>query len=162
MPWSAEGVVTVHDATRWGEKFSQEPLVTFRAHKTPVRSNLAFGLDGKRLVVPGDENTVNIWDVTTTDQPPSTPLLTLRGHTAQVWGVAFSPDGRWVASGSEDNTVKLWDARAGGEPVRTYRGHSGVVTRVAFSPDGKRLASASRDRTVKIWDAQRWDNVPDR
>jgi WD40 repeat protein len=72
--------------------------------------SVAFSPDGQQLVVPGDENTVNIWDVTTTDKPPSALLLTLRGHRIQVWGVAYSPDGRWVASGGEDNTVRLWDA----------------------------------------------------
>ena len=102
-------------------------------------------------MVPGDENTVNIWDATTTDKPPSTPLLTLRGHTAQVWGVAFSPDDRWVASGGEDNTVRIWDAKTG-DLVRTFRGHSSIVSRVAFSPDGKHLASASFDKTLKVWD----------
>jgi WD40 repeat protein len=146
-----EGAVTVHDATRWNEKVPQKPLLTFRAHNTPVRSSVAFSPDGKRLVVPGDDNAVTIWDVTTTDKPPSTPRLTLRGHTAQVWGVAFSPDGRWVASGGEDNTVRLWDAKTG-ELIRTFRGHTSVVSRVAFSPDGKHLASASFDKTVKVWD----------
>jgi WD40 repeat protein/tRNA A-37 threonylcarbamoyl transferase component Bud32 len=150
---SRGGIVTVYDATRWGEK----PLFSFHAHKISLRGNLAISPDGQRLVVPGDENTVNIWDVTTTDKPPSAPQLTLRGHTAQVWGVAFSPDGRWVASGGEDNTVKLWDAKTGGEPVRTFRGHAGVVSRVTFSPDGKRLASASFDTTVKVWDLTRLD-----
>ena len=121
---SIDGMVSVYDATRWGEKVPQEPLFTFRAHKASVEGSLAFSPDGQRLVVPGDENTVNIWDVTTSGKPPSAPQLTLRGHTAQVWGVAFSPDGRWVASGGEDNTVKLWDAEAGGKPVRTFRGHA--------------------------------------
>jgi WD40 repeat protein len=142
--------VIVYDATRWEEKLPQEPLFTFQAHKTSVRGNLAFSPDGQQLVVPGDDNTVNIWDVTATDKPPSAPRLTLRGHTAQVWGVAFSPDGR-VASGGEDNTVRLWDAQTG-ELIRTFRGHSALVHRVAFSPDGKHLASASFDKTVKIWD----------
>jgi WD40 repeat protein len=153
---SAEGMVTVCDATRWPEKFSQEPLVTFRAHKTWVRGSLAFSRDGRRLVVPGDDNTVNIWDVTTTDKPPQAPPLTLRGHAAQVWGVAFSPDGRWVASGGEDNMVRLWDTKTV-ELIRAFRGHSSIVSRVAFSPDGKRLASASFDKTVKVWDLTHLD-----
>jgi WD40 repeat protein/tRNA A-37 threonylcarbamoyl transferase component Bud32 len=152
---SKGGIVTVYDATRWGHatRWGEKHLLDFRAHKNSVRGNLAFSRDGRRLVVPGDENTVNIWDV-----PPdgkrgvSAPRFTLRDHTAQVWGVAYSPDGRWVASGGEDNTVKLWNAQTGGEPVRTFRGHGGVVSRVAFSPDGKRLASASFDKTLKVWD----------
>ena len=150
------GIVTVHDATRWGVR---APF-TFRAHKITVRGNLAFSPDGQRLVVPGDDNTVNIWDVTATDRPPTAPRLTLRGHTSQVWGVAYSPKGRWVASGGEDNTVKLWDAETG-EPVRKFRGHTGVVTRVAFSPDGKRLASASFDKTVKVWDLTHLGKEPE-
>ena len=142
-----DGLVDVYDTTRWDEK----PL-HFRAHTVSVRGNLAFDPDGKRLVIPGDDNTVNIWDITTIgEQEVPTPQMTLRGHTAQVWGVAFSHDGRWVASGGEDNTVRLWNAETG-EEVETFRGHSLVVSRVAFSPDRKHLASASFDGTVKIWD----------
>ncbi|WP_269323477.1 WD40 repeat domain-containing protein [Mycobacterium paragordonae] len=32
----------------------------------------------------------------------------MRGHTADVTGVAFSPDGSSLVSGSEDGTVRLW------------------------------------------------------
>jgi WD40 repeat protein len=153
-----DGKVIVYDATRWGETIAPEPL-TFPAHRISVRGSLAFSPPyGRRLVVPGDDNTVNIWDVTPGGkQGVSAPRLTLRGHTAPVWGVACSRDGRWVASGGEDNTVKLWDAQTGGEPIRTFRGHGSVVSRVAFSPDGKRLASASFDKTVKVWDLRLLD-----
>jgi WD40 repeat protein len=149
---NVEGMVTVYDATRWEAKIPKEHLLTFQAHNTRARSSVALSPDGRRLVAPGDENTVKVWDVTTTGTPPSAPQLTLRGHTALVFGVAFSPDGRWVASGGEDNTVRIWDAKTGGAPVRTFRGHSSFVTRVAFSPDGTHCASASCDRTVKVWD----------
>jgi WD40 repeat protein/tRNA A-37 threonylcarbamoyl transferase component Bud32 len=155
---SSEGMVTVHDATHWGEKVPREPLLTFRAHNTFARSSVAFSPDGRQLVVPGDDNTVNVWVLPANGKPEGAgPRLTLRGHIAQVWGVAFSPDSRRVASGGEDNTVKLWDAQTGGEPVRTFRGHTSVVSRVAFSPDGQRLASASFDKTVKVWDLTHLD-----
>jgi WD40 repeat protein len=143
-------MVSIYDATGWPERFSREPRVTFRANTTFGQYTLAFSPNGDRLVVPGDKNTIQIWDVTA-DKPPSAPQLTLRGHTEQVWGVAVSPDGRWVASGGEDNMVRLWDTQTG-ELIHSFRGHSSIVSRVAFSPDGKRLASASFDKTVKVWD----------
>jgi WD40 repeat protein len=152
---SSEGMVTIHDTSRWQENLPQDPLLSFRAHQTSVRGRLAFSPDGDQIAVPGDGNTVNVWNVTTTSNPPMSALqLTLRGHSAQVWCVAFSPDGRFIASGGEDNTVKLWNA-ATGELLQSFRGHSAVVSRVAFSPNGKRIASASFDKTLKIWDVAR-------
>jgi WD40 repeat protein len=143
---TTEGMVIVYDTTQW----DAAPLY-FQAHHVSVRGSLAFDSEGKRLVMPGDDNTVNIWDATFTETPPSEPLLLLRGHTKQVWGVAFSPNGHWVASGGEDNTVRIWDA-ATGELKRTLFGHTNFVSRVAFSQDNQYLASASFDKTVKIWE----------
>ena len=80
-------------------------------------------------------------------------VLTLRGHSSAVDGVAFSPDGKRLATASDDQTAKVWDAQSGQE-LLTLRGHRDAVTGVAFSPDGKRLATASTDQTAKVWDAE--------
>jgi WD40 repeat protein len=158
---SREGKVRVYDAAHLAEERPPQLLLAFTANQSSARGTLAFSPDGKGLVVPGDDNTVNIWDLPLNDtREPGAPRLTLRGHKAQVWAVTFSPDGRWVASGSEDSTVKLWDAAIGGKPVRTFRGHSALVSRVVFSPDGKRLASASFDKTVRVWDTTRRVDAP--
>ena len=82
-----------------------------------------------------------------------TDLLTLRGHTDAVNGVAYSPDGTRLASASSDGTVQVWDAITGQEVLPPLRGHTGVVYAVAYSPDGRTLASASHDKTVRVWDA---------
>jgi len=79
-------------------------------------------------------------------------VMTLRGHSDEVHGMAVSPDGKRIVSGSVDKTVKVWDAATGAE-LMTLRGHEGGINSVAFSQDGKHIVSGSEDKTIKIWDA---------
>ncbi len=85
-------------------------------------------------------------------------LLTLRGHTASVGGVAFSPDGTRLATHSNgEGSVKVWDSISGRELLTLSiapRGGPGTTIgpRVAFSPDGRCLA-AIIGNTAKVWDA---------
>jgi WD40 repeat protein/serine/threonine protein kinase len=108
---------------------------------------LAFDRHGRRLAAAGDDGTVCVWDAASGNE-----LFTLRGHTAEVNGVAFSPDDRRLATGSEDHSIKLWDA-ANGDEVFTLRGHTAGVLGFAFSPDGNLIVSTGADTTVRLWDA---------
>jgi WD40 repeat protein len=133
-------------------------LLTFEGHTYYVNS-VAFSPDGKRLAsasggfdaknkpLPGE---TKVWDAATGQE-----LLSLKGHTGPVNGVAFSADGKRLATASGSinyGEVKVWDA-ATGQEVLDLKGHTSFVVGVAFSPDGKRLASGSYDKTVKVWDA---------
>jgi peroxiredoxin len=88
-----------------------------------------------------------VWDAQTGQE-----LLTLKGHSAWVTGMAFSPDGKRLASAASDRTVKVWDAQTGQE-LLSVEGHNEWENGVAFSPNGYWLASGAADGTVKIWDA---------
>ena len=85
-----------------------------------------------------------------TPQHWSALLLTLVGHSREVYNVQFSPDGSKLVSASRDNKVMVWNPSTGAH-LHTLEGHSGPVEAVQFSQDGSRLASVSYDKKVMVW-----------
>jgi WD40 repeat protein/serine/threonine protein kinase/tetratricopeptide (TPR) repeat protein len=89
-------------------------------------------------------------------------LFTLRGHTAQVLGVAFSPDGERIVTAAgggrlQPCEVKLWDARTGTAVLELNdlpQPLNESWEPQVFSLSGTRLASAGRDNTARVWDAR--------
>jgi WD40 repeat protein len=62
-----------------------------------------FSPDGRRIAT-AHWATAKVWDAAT-----GMSLLTLRGHTDRVRGVAFSPDGKRLGTASMDRSVRVWD-----------------------------------------------------
>ena len=127
-----------------GNPYAASPRITF-TYGSPINS-IAFDPGGSLLASGSVDNTIQLWDPTT-----STLLATLEGHTESVLSVAFSPDGSRLASGGGDGTVRLWDP-ATETLLATLETHKREVLNVTFSLDGQLLASGSGDGLILLWD----------
>jgi WD40 repeat protein len=82
----------------------------------------------------------------------ATPLILLKGHTAEVKSAAYSPDGQYIVTASWDKIARVWNATTGEEKL-VLRGHKDVLYSAEYSPDGQRIVTASWDNTARVWDA---------
>ena len=110
----------------------------------PVGSSTIRHGAGKRLINmggPSGSGEVKVWDAENGRE-----LLTLQGHTNDVWNVAFSPDGQRLASAG-GGEVRVWDAQTG-QQLLALKGQGERGGYLAFSRDGHWLV-ANR----QLWDA---------
>ena len=78
----------------------------------------------------------------------TTNILTLSGHTDNVFSLKILPDGR-LASGSLDNTVGIWNLNTGYSDFILY-GHTGPIYSLEVLANGY-LVSVGGDYAIRIW-----------
>ena len=93
---SGSQVVELWDAA------SGDRVAVLPGHTASV-TDMAFGPDGSRLAVAGEDGTVGVWDTDTGEL-----VVALPGHVGVVGSVAFSPDGSQLASVGADGLVRIW------------------------------------------------------
>ncbi|KAL2832940.1 WD40-repeat-containing domain protein [Aspergillus cavernicola] len=124
--------------------------------------------DGKWLVSGGRDQSVAVWEVSSSDRYPKATLLghenfieccvfappASYGHLATLAGLKKPPPAtsscEFIATGARDKTIKLWEAR--GRLVKTLVGHDNWVRGLIFHPSGKYLLSVADDKTIRCWD----------
>jgi WD40 repeat protein len=118
-------------------------LFEFPARKLSIIS-VAFSPDGKSLAIAGQDNAIEIWDLSTRVR---SRMLT--GPRNSLRSIAFATEGRTLASVGDDGEVRLWDLVTGQErlrlPLPTLSGN-GVV----FAPNGHGLAAFGETKAV-VW-----------
>jgi WD40 repeat protein/Tfp pilus assembly protein PilF len=133
-----------------GEVASGKVVRAFEGHTAPGVHGVAFSPDETVIASGGDDGTLRIWDLLTSNE-----LRRCEGMTDRIFSLAFSPDGKTIASGHYGTNstflVRLWETATGKE-VRSLTGYEQVVTAVKFLPEGDKLLSSSLDGTLRLWD----------
>ena len=83
------------------------------------------------LATAGWDQVIRLWNPIT-----GQPLFTLKGHKAEVTGLAFSWDGKSLASAAWDRTIRFWDPFTGEE--------TGCLTEQGLQPRHPDLEAAYR------------------
>ncbi|MEU6486900.1 WD40 repeat domain-containing protein [Streptomyces sp. NPDC046887] len=137
-----------------GKRLADPPLLPEDAKAPDVDglavTELAFGPDGRRLMVSGSAGT-QLWDTADPARPRA-----VRGPRAVAPAAALSPDGTVLAMVGVD-TVSLY-AREGGErlaPPFPYEIED-IWRETHISGDGRRLIAGSSEAVPRRWDVSLW------
>jgi WD40 repeat protein/DNA-binding SARP family transcriptional activator/tRNA A-37 threonylcarbamoyl transferase component Bud32 len=141
LTWSPDGSIFVTEGPEdtglidLRDAETGESVRSWVGHRVDI-NEVAFDATGARIATTGDDGSLRVWDVETSDE-----VADLVGGGGRVSGPSFSPDGRHVAATwLEDGPipeVRIFEV-ASGQQVSSYLSSSGWG-RTAFSPDGRRL-----------------------
>jgi WD40 repeat protein len=107
--------------------------------------------DGSRVAACYSNQVVRVIDVSN-----RRVYTTIRGHLAQMGGMAFSPDGSRLVTASLDSTVRVWDTSSG-EQLRVLFGHEGYIWSADFNADGTEILTAGAG-AVLAWNTRAEDD----
>jgi WD40 repeat protein len=133
----------------FGKEMSLWDPVAGKALKEATASvplaDVAFSPDGTRLLAPGQDGKLHLFDAATLDE---TGVIAVPG--ALITSGSFSPDGKFVATISLDRSASIWEVATGRETARFP--HDVYLNAARFSADAAKLATAGRDGAVTIFD----------
>lgn len=140
---------------------SGKSLAVLRGHTAEVSSVYYSQADTGAFIASGSfDRTVKLWDTRSScgdkSTCPPTEVMTLRGHSDAVNGVAYSYDGKYIASCGDDRKIIVWtvsDMFQGKSSSFTLdtTSHVAPVLTCLFSFDSQRLISSDKNGVVNVW-----------
>ncbi len=111
-------------------------------------SELLYSPDKKTLVGMDWGGRIYFWNLDSGKN-----ILTIKGHTTNVYALAFSTDGTTLAS-TFGSRISLWDVETR-KHKETIKGHqqsvSATIASLAFSPDNRTVAGADWKGIINLW-----------
>ena len=140
-----------------------QPQASVTIPRAATITALAWSPVGSELAVGGDDDLLQLWDVS--GAPHVVRTLTMASPIRHVPGaiqsVAFSADGRLIAASDVSNSpatfaangrIAIWQTRTGTPITRAFQ-HGTFANAVAFSPDDRLLAVATGTAAILILDS---------
>ena len=113
-------------------------MITGHSH---VIHDVSFSPDGSTLSSASQDGTVRLWDVSTAEEKPGSPLTVPGGATS----AAFSADGEYLAAGGYNGRCWIWN-RDSLELVRTFEDdNQAAIFGLGFTPDTSTLIASAYD-----------------
>ncbi|MFA7158472.1 MAG: hypothetical protein WC299_04145, partial [Kiritimatiellia bacterium] len=120
----------------------------FPTHYDGQLSVVSMTPDGRLAVIPGPENTFQLWDLEN-----YACLRILKGHRSGVCSVSVTPDGRKALSGSRDGTIRIWDLNRG-QCLRILTVQQIGRFIVSMTPDSRYAVSVDDSHLLQVWDLE--------
>jgi WD40 repeat protein len=121
-------------------------LRTLQRDRRPVDS-AALSPDGTLVAAASRNYVVRVWKTN------GQLVRVLRGHSANVLGVAFDATSRTVLTWAEDGTARLWNVDGNKPPIVLHEGDYRVI-HASISPDGRLVATSTFLHSApRIWNA---------
>jgi WD40 repeat protein len=121
----------------------------------------AVSLDGKLLVVAGDDTVLRWYDTATWNKKAEN-----RDFLLETFALQFTPDGKFLLTGGADSRITLLDA-ATGKQVRQLAPNPGsYITDIEMMGDKQRVATVYQDDAgskpprVLVWNLATQSSVP--
>ena len=127
---------------------SGEEVTTFIGHISPIIA-ASFSRDGKYLATSSRDNSVIIWDVSSSKEAQRKQIRNLEHGTLPIC-CAFSYCGVHLITGCQNKQCLVWDVARAVEIV-TYDQHEGVVVCVAPLQGQDVVATGGGDRIIRMW-----------
>ncbi|XP_050672835.1 coronin-7 [Leptidea sinapis] len=95
---------------------SNEPARTFSAHPDKIYIIRFHPTAADILTTAAHDLSVKLWDLS---QPEPVNVITLSGHTDQIFALDWSPNGQYLATACKDGLIRIYDPRVSTSPIRS-------------------------------------------